>query len=106
VTKPRERHPLVGMYFMMFREKEGWLDPGIFKYQGQILGVDGDVVLCQLFSALDGAPAQVRPFDKPAMYSKLCQLYADHGAFIYAADQRMRREQPYYKKMFEEGASS
>jgi hypothetical protein len=66
----RNDHPLIGMFFHSFK------DNGAYYFQGQIIGVDGDVVLAQLFSWWDGGPTQVEKIAKSYIYSDRVTLYS------------------------------
>jgi hypothetical protein len=49
---------------------------GEINYQGQILGIDGDLVLAQLYEWIVGAPSCVKPLAKAVFYSDACRLYS------------------------------
>jgi hypothetical protein len=55
------------------------LKDGLARYQGRIIGVDGDTFFVQLFSALNGDPTNVEVFPKAFIYGPECRLYADHA---------------------------
>lgn len=79
-------NPLVDMFFHTLNES------GEIQYQGYIVGVDGDVVLGQLFSWLHGGPTIVQKFNKDEMYSSRTVLYSSQEAWNSAADeQTMKR---------------
>lgn len=54
-----------------------WSEDGVLEYQGHIVGLDGDVVLVELFSWLDGCPTVVKPFAKEYVLSARVTLYVD-----------------------------
>lgn len=64
-------HAPMGLFFHTF-SNEGWIE-----YQAQVVGVDGDVVLAQVFSAVDGSPTEVKLFQRAFLYSEQCKLYSD-----------------------------
>lgn len=67
---------LVGMFVHTFKT---W-STGVMRinYQGQIIGIDGDMVLVQLFSWLDGGETNVEGIPRSVLYSD-CKLYATSG---------------------------
>ncbi len=67
----RQHVGLVGMWFHTFKD-------GDVHWQGQVLSVDGDVVLVQLYEWFFGMPGQIKPILKSFMYSDECQLYPTH----------------------------
>lgn len=91
-VKPKTtHHPLVGMWFHTYKD-------GKINYQGHIVGVDGDVVLGQLFSWIMGEPTEVRIFERTFMYSDQCKLYADNDQMLiayekYSANRRASESQ-------------
>ena len=68
---PAADHPLVGMCMHTLKDGE-------VCWQGHILGVDGDVVLVQLYSWMDGGPTSVEVMNKSEIYSERCRLYSTH----------------------------
>ena len=80
-------HPLVGMYFHTLA------DDGSINFQAHVLGLDGDVVLAQMFSWLTGDPTNVQTFEKAYLYSDRCKLYATQEAWNLAAEKASRRSQ-------------
>jgi hypothetical protein len=78
-------HPLVGVFFHTLT------DDGAINYQARVLGVDGDVVIAQMFSWLTGDPTNFQTFDKAFMYSDRCKLYATQEAWNHAAEMESRR---------------
>lgn len=99
--KSEARSPLIGLYFHTFAHFEEF-EPGVLQYQAQVIGVDGELVLAQMFSALDGLPTNVQTFERQFMYSRNCKLYAEHGAWIAAAEARYYIEKPYFAKLAED----
>lgn len=63
------KHPLVGLWFHTL--KDGGLD-----YQGQVIGIDGNHVFCQLYSWADGSPTNIKIIEKFTFYSDRVVLYA------------------------------
>jgi hypothetical protein len=97
-SKPaaESRHPLVGMFFHTF------LEDGRIQYQAQVLAVDGETVLAQMFSALDGCPTDVLPFEKSFIYSSRCRMYADHEVWCNKYAEACKRDAPFYRRQFDE----
>ncbi len=62
------------------------LKGGEIDRQGLVIAIDGDVVLVQLFSWLDGRATQVTPMTRAVVYSDACILYADRDEWIRAAE--------------------
>jgi hypothetical protein len=46
------------------------------KYQGEVIGVDGNVLFVQLYSWVMGEPTIVKAMTKDFVYSDKCILYA------------------------------
>ena len=81
---------LVGMFLHTIE------DDGAIHYQGQIIAVDNEVVLVQLFSWLSGDPTNVEPVPKSIIYSKKCRLYGTNELMLIAAEKAWRREECRY----------
>jgi hypothetical protein len=79
------RHALTGMYFHTFTES------GRIEYQAQVVAVDGETVLAQMYSWLFGERTEIRPFEKSFIYSGRCKLYADAEVWRFAAEQAQKR---------------
>jgi hypothetical protein len=62
------------------------LKGGEIDRQGQVIAVDDDTVLIQLFSWLDGRATKVVPLPRAALYSDACVLYAERAEWIRAAE--------------------
>lgn len=73
----RDQSGLIGMFLHAFDDDE------TIRYQGQIIGLDGDSLLVQLFSWFDGCPTIVKPMERPFIYSDKVKLYADQELFHY-----------------------
>ena len=84
--KPHKPHCLVGMYLHTFDEH------GRMRWQGKIIGVDGDICLVQLFSWMTGCETNVETLAKSVIYSPNCKLYASSEEWNYSADMINRRE--------------
>jgi len=82
-------HPLNGMFFHTYDQA------GKIIYQGEVLGVDGDTVLAQLYEWFMGEPTNVEVYDKQFLYSKECKLYksidAWHRAYEIYNEKRRRK---------------
>jgi hypothetical protein len=64
---------LVGMFVHTFKP---WSTGELrIDHQGQIIGIDGDMVLVQLFSWFDGGETNVEAIPRSVLYSD-CKLYA------------------------------
>jgi hypothetical protein len=68
-TEKKPYDGLVGFYLHTFQE-------GAIEKQGQIIAMDGDTALVQLYSWIDGSPTIVVPMHKNIVYSDNCKLYA------------------------------
>lgn len=68
-THAEPRSGLVGLFLHTYS------DEGL-QYQGQIIGLDGDMTLVQLFSCLSGDPTNVIGIPRADIYSAKCVLYA------------------------------
>jgi hypothetical protein len=88
------QHPLVGMCLHTFNAR------GEIRYQGHIIGIDGDVVLVQLYSFLDGSPTRVEKMSKSDVYSSSCQLYATHDDMNAAYDEDSRKRAREFERRF------
>lgn len=76
-----------------------WEDAETMKNQGQIIGVDGERVLVQIFSFLDGAPTEIRVMPKSEIYGDRVTLYPDDEAMYYGyLRHSMKRDQKEYEK--------
>jgi hypothetical protein len=64
-------HALDGLWFHTFKA-------GKVQWQGQIMSVDGDVVIAQLYEWIMGFPGQIVTIQKSVFYSDECQLYPTH----------------------------
>lgn len=53
-------------------------DDGKIIFQGEIIDVDGDVVLVQLFEWMHGTASRIEKFTKSYIYSSSCILYANN----------------------------
>jgi hypothetical protein len=73
------RHPLHGMWLHTLE------DGGRITWQGEIVGVDGDVCLVQLYSWIMGEPTRVVPMPKAKMYDEgAVRLYATNEDMLEA----------------------
>jgi len=68
----------VGLFLHTFEED------GSVNYQGRIIGVEGDSMLVQLFSWIDGRPTNVVPMERSFIYSPSCRLYATNADMLAA----------------------
>jgi len=75
-------HPLVGCYFHTFKDDS----KSEFELQGQFRGVDGDVLIADTFSWVDGDDYRVVVMPKELVYSGRCQIYASRESFHSAWD--------------------
>jgi hypothetical protein len=66
----RKSRGLTGLFLHIYKD-------GKIELQGQIIGVEGDKVLVQMFEWWAGEPTNVRAFDRTQIYSEDCRLYAD-----------------------------
>jgi hypothetical protein len=81
---------LVGMFVHTFKP---WSNGEMrINYQGQIIGIDGDMVLVQLFSWIDGGDTNVEGIPRSVLYSD-CKLYAtsDHMKLAWEKEERRFR---------------
>ena len=79
--------PLVGMFLHT-------LEPnGRIGWQGRILAVEGEQVLVQLYSWLDGAPTKVAPLARADVLSDRCLLYATATQWLDGYDDYCARRQ-------------
>jgi len=79
-------HPLVHMC-MHTLDAEGHIE-----MQGEIISVDGEVVLVQLFEWMMGSPTEVRVFQKSFIYSDKVKLYSSDDLMNRAWEaEQMRR---------------
>lgn len=83
-----ERSPLMGMWLHTFN------DDGSYHWQAKVVAVDGDVVLIQLFSWLDGCQTNIEKVTKEFVYSSKCRLYANREDFMDAYDKELLRRYP------------
>lgn len=67
----RPSNGLAGMWFHTFKD-------GAVHWQGQVLSVDGETALAQLYEWFFGMPGRIVAIDKAVMYSDECQLYPTH----------------------------
>lgn len=65
-----QRHGLVGLWFHRFA------DCGEVEWQGQVLSVEGDVALVQLYEWMVGSPSVIKAVQKSDLYSDKFALYA------------------------------
>lgn len=70
-SRPSTLTGLVGMWFHTLKDGE-------IHWQGQILSVDGDVVLAQLYEWICGYESGIEVIPKSVIYSKDCKLYPSH----------------------------
>lgn len=72
----------------------GWfvhtLKDGTIDWQGEIVAVEDDVVLLQLYSWLDGSPTKIVPFSKVELFTR-CVLYRTEEQWKYAAENTKQR---------------
>lgn len=80
-----EKHILHGMFFHTYKEGE------VIQFQAQIVGVDGEIVLAQLFEWFMGEPTEVGVFDKSFIYSEHCKLYRTKEAWLHAYEKYARK---------------
>jgi len=80
----KKKSGLVGMFLHTFKDGE------IIK-QGQVVGLDGDMVLVQLFSWFAGDPTNVEGMPRAFIYSKDCVLYATQGDWLFAYETKYSR---------------
>lgn len=72
---------LVGIFLHTLDEN------GEINWQGQIIGMDGDMALVQLFSWWSGKPTNVVSIAKSVLYSEnQCRLYATRDLWGAAAE--------------------
>jgi hypothetical protein len=72
-------HPLVGLWFHSF-------DGENLRWQGQVVGVDGDVAIVQLYEWIVGSASDIKTVQKADMYdSSKFHLYpsCDHMNYEY-----------------------
>lgn len=67
------------------------LKEGLAHYQGRIISMDGEILFVQLFSALDGRPTEVKPYEKSFIYGPECRLYAEHEEWRSAYDKDCKK---------------
>jgi hypothetical protein len=70
-TMSKKNEYPIGLFLHTRNEtKEG------IKYQGTVIGMDGDILFIQLFSWIMGEPTIVKTMSKSYIYSENCILYA------------------------------
>jgi hypothetical protein len=52
-------------------------------YQGEVIGIDGEILFVQLFSWVMGEPTIVKAMTKGFVYSDKCILYATNEDMIF-----------------------
>ena len=67
--KKPQHNGLIGFFLHTFED-------GKVNWQSEIIAVDGDMVLVQLFSWIMGEPTLVKAIPRASIYSEFCQLYA------------------------------
>ena len=64
---------------------------GIINNQGQILAIDGDTFLVQLFSFLTGEATIIKAISRAMVYSNLCILYPDRQRMLDGYENNCKR---------------
>lgn len=73
---------LVGLFLHIYKA-------GKIELQGQIIGLEDDKVLVQMFEWWAGEPRNVLAFDKTQIYSEGCKLYFYEDVWKAAGDKRL-----------------
>lgn len=81
------RHPLIGLWFHSFH------DNGAVEWQGQIIGVDGDTVIAQLYEWFGGYEGRIQIIQKDAIYSQRFTLYPTNDHMNDAYQQIAKRRE-------------
>lgn len=85
MIKAKQASGLVGIYINTFENKK-------IKYMGQIIGIDGDMCLIQLYSWLSGCPTNVVGLPKADIYNQeKCRMYIDLETADRDAEKESRR---------------
>jgi HNH endonuclease len=83
-----DAHSLVGLYLHTHKDIDGLKR---INWQGQIVAVDGNTCLVQLFSWFMGEPTKIEKISKSIVYSDDVTLYADRETWVNAADSELNR---------------
>lgn len=81
--KAGEQQGLIGLFLHIYKN-------GRINWQGQIIRLDGDKVLVQMFEWLMGEPSNVQAYDRDYIYSDNCKLYVDIDVWKAAYTQQCK----------------
>jgi hypothetical protein len=63
------------------------------EYQGQIIGVEGDMIICRMFDWVTGYNVRIKPLPKALVFSDRCVIYESREAWLYAAEEYQKRRE-------------
>jgi hypothetical protein len=85
--KHRQSSALAGSFVHTFTAN------GRLEHQGQIIGVEGDMIICRMFDWVTGYNVRIKPLPKALVFSDRCVIYESREAWLHAAEQYQKRRE-------------